>query len=159
MVAHRAARGRAAAKVSHARLSPFQRGMIYMGNLVAVIALAGILRGQPSSKLTLKTVRKNRTVYDETLGGGTMSVRSLLAPPLQCRSSSNFRVVPGQTTFALAPTLKGRRIDIEGRADIDGACPPFLKLILTRIGRAECLRGQCLLRGCAAWPSVTYPCI
>ena len=50
MVAHRAARGRAAAKVSHARLSPFQRGMIYMGNLVAVIALAGILRGQFVSK-------------------------------------------------------------------------------------------------------------
>ena len=125
MVAHRAARGRAAAKVSHARLSPFQRGMIYMGNLVAVIALAGILRGQPSSKLTLKTVRKNRTVYDQTLGGGTMSVRSLLAPPLQCRSSSNFRVAPGQTTFALASTLKGRGIDIEGRAGIDGAARRF----------------------------------
>ena len=57
------------------------------------------------------------------------------ALPRQCRSSSNFRVVPGQTTFALAPTLKGRRIDIEGRADIEGACSTFLRFILTRVVR------------------------
>ena len=43
-----------------------------------------------------------------------MSAMYLYAPPLQCRSSLNFRVAPGHTTSALAPTLKGRRIDLEG---------------------------------------------
>eukprot|EP00959_Pyramimonas_sp_CCMP1952_P423475 8870594-Pyramimonas_sp.AAC.1 len=36
MVARRVARGRAAAKASHARLTPFQRGMIYMGSLAGM---------------------------------------------------------------------------------------------------------------------------
>ena len=36
MVARRTARGRADADVSHARLSPFQRGMIYMGSLAGM---------------------------------------------------------------------------------------------------------------------------
>ena len=36
MVARRAARGRAATGASHARLTPFQRSMIYMGSIAGM---------------------------------------------------------------------------------------------------------------------------
>ena len=52
-----------------------------------------------------------------------------------------------QTTFALAPTLKGRRIDIQGRADIEGACSTFLRLILTRVVRFKTFSFDWGLRG------------
>ena len=67
MVARRSARRRAAAGASHARLSPFQRGMIYMGSL-AGMTLADIAAkvqksdgSLPSVNVVKDTIQKAET--------------------------------------------------------------------------------------------------
>ena len=66
------------------------------------------------------------------------STRYLYAPPLQCRQSRIFRPALAQTV-SLGPDIEGAHSTLKGRADFAGACRRFLKLILSRVGRAESL--------------------
>ena len=55
MVARRAARGRAATGASHARLTPFQRSMIYMGSIASMTMLDIVGKVQKSDGSSLRS--------------------------------------------------------------------------------------------------------
>ena len=78
MVARRAARGRAAIGASHARRTPFQRGMIYMGS-IAGMAMSDIV-GKVQTAASLRS---------ELHGGTLTGCRRLLkdsARPVRFKS-------------------------------------------------------------------------